>query len=568
MSLSGALQIGQSSLSLSSTAIQLVGNNMANAATPGYSRQGLHAVPGRDQRIGPSAFVGTGVRLGGINRYVDEVLLTRTRFSMSDESFARTETDLLSQIEVIQGELSDTDISTALGDFFNAWSELANQPNNPSMRTLVVGEGARLADHLQYTRSKYVELRDQIDSQLKAAVSTVSGLFDKIAQLNASINQAEGGSGTASSLRDQQDLLLDELSGYLNIEARPGQGGMKDVYIGSLPLVIGSDYRGLEMNFIDRDGARAAEFRLSDDGSLLQPEGGTIGGLLQVRADDLERVIDDIDALAHTLIWDVNRIHSQGQGQSRFSDLTGAYIVTDPDAPLNSDQAGLPFEISNGSFRLHVTEASSGLRSSFRIDLDLDGIGSDTTLNDLVDQINSAAGPAGVTASVTIDGRLNLTASGGRTISFSDDTAGALASLGLNTYFTGENAADIGVNEILEDDSSLLAVGADHIEGSNDTALNISKLSAESQSELGGETIEDFWRSRVESQALRQGQAQTRLFSAQTIRESLEAQVAVVSGVSLDEEAINLVKFEQQYQAAARFVSTVDRLMQELLAAV
>ncbi|MFM7133600.1 MAG: flagellar basal body protein, partial [Planctomycetota bacterium] len=130
MSINGALQIGQSAILASQAAIQVAGNNMANAATPGYHRQVARLSPSRPEFIGQAGFLGTGVQLARIVRTVDSALQSRTRAAISDQNAAEIDQRFLSAIESIRNELSDQDLSSRLSAFFNSFSELANNPTD------------------------------------------------------------------------------------------------------------------------------------------------------------------------------------------------------------------------------------------------------------------------------------------------------------------------------------------------------------------------------------------------------------------------------------------------------
>ena len=187
------------------------------------------------------------------------------------------------------------------------------------------------------------------------------------------------------------------------------------------------------------------------------------------------------------------------------------------------------------------------------------------SLDDLIDEINTVVGVPNVTAAVNAERAFTLTADSGYEISFSDDTSGALAALGINTFFTGRSANTIEVNQVLLDDPTVLAVGAGHVPGSNDTALAIAALQDVALDELGGVSLREYWQNSVNSLAVRTSAANAAVESAQLVRESLYSQVQAVSGVSLDEESINLLTFQRQFQAAARFISVIDETLQILL---
>src|SRR5262249_52189287 len=150
-------------------AIQVTGNNFANAATPGYSRQIVSFAPIRDARWGNS-FLGRGVEVTGIRRQVDMALASRLNAGISQEAAAATTHSLLSGVESTLNELTDNDISSGLSRFFNVWSELANSPGNNATRTLVIQQGSTVAGQMRAMRSDLLNLRTQIDQQLDANV--------------------------------------------------------------------------------------------------------------------------------------------------------------------------------------------------------------------------------------------------------------------------------------------------------------------------------------------------------------------------------------------------------------
>lgn len=568
MGLTSVLQIGQSGISVAQTGIRVAGNNMANATTPGYSRQTLAMTALRGQQIGANAFVGNGVTTQAVIRHIDEAVLGRLRTALSDQDAAQLDQMFLQQLETLQNELTDSDLSSGLTEFFATWNELASRPDDSSVRALVIQRGVILAEQLQSLRADYGDLQLRVDRDLGTAVSAADTLLSQIAEINREISVSEQGRSTNSALRDQRDQLIDKLSGLIDINTNEQSTGAMDIFVGSIPLVIGGESRGLRLDIEGTTTGTTVAVRVDADGSNLQIESGRLGALLSARTGAVVDAMDDLDAVAGALIWNVNRLHSQGQGKIGFSSVTGTYRVADSTAALNTDDAELPFAIQNGSFLLHLTAATSGERTTYKINVDLDGVGSDMSLDDLVSEINSALGGTGATASVTSDGRLQLVADAGQEISFSEDSSGALAGLGVNTYFTGQNATDIGVNEVLADSNRLLSVGLEHVDGSNGTALALALLGDDPFTEFNGDSLTQFWAGNVAELAVRTSAANTRVDATRLIRESLEAQRAGVSGVSLDEESVNLINFQQQYQASARLISIANELMQVMMSIV
>ncbi|QNN23271.1 flagellar hook-associated protein FlgK [Planctomycetales bacterium ZRK34] len=567
MSLTGALHIGATGISVNQAALEVVGNNLSNSATEGYSRQRAIMAAGPGVEISAGTFVGSGVRLQSIVRVVDEALNARVRTATSDQQAALARQNILSQVESIEGELSDQGLSTRLSTFLNQWSELASNPNDTGVKSLVIAQGQSLSEHLQQMRTELANLRKQVDSSLASGVEVANGLLTQVADLNRRIALEESGQGGANSLRDERDRVLDELAEYVNITTHEQPSGQIDVFVDSTPIVLGTESRGLELETVTEDGELITKLRVQADGTQLTPSGGQLGQLLVTRNNDINPAIAEVDQFASTLIFELNKLHSSGQGSSAFTSLTGASLNLDPTAALNDQVANdLPFEIVNGSFQIHVTQKTTGADVATQIDVDLDGLGADTTLNDLAAAIDAVAN---ISASVNPDGTLSITSdSSDYTFSFSDDSSGALASLGLNTFFTGRDAASIDVNEILVDDPGYLAVGSDHVAGSNGTALAIAGVADQSLDSLNGLSLNQAWKKHVEELAVQTATANQNVEASTIIVESLTNQKASVSGVSVDEETINLLQFQRAFQGSARFISVVDELMQTLLGLV
>jgi len=567
MSLNGALHIGATGIKVNQAALEVAGNNLANAATQGYSRQRAITAPGASTQVGPGTFIGSGTRLDSIVRVVDEALNSRLRGAVSDQQAALARQNILSQIESIHNELSDQGLSTQLNEFLNQWSELASNPTDTGVKSLVISQGGSISQYIQNVRDDLANLREQIDNSLSNGVQTANGLLQQIADLNKKIAVTEAGQGGANGLRDERDRLLDELSEFVNITTNEQPSGIVDVFVNSTPVVLATENRGLELETVTEDDQLVTKLRVKADGTQLFPEGGQLGQLLGARNQDINPALDQVDEFAAALIHELNKLHSSGQGTSQFSQVKGTSLNLDPAAALNDlDANDLPFEIVNGSFQIHTTQKTTGTRASTQIDVDLDGLGSDTTLNDLASAIDAVAN---VNASVNPDGSLSISsANNDFTFSFSDDSSGALAALGINTFFEGRDAASIGVNQTVKDDPSKLAVGAGHVEGSNGTALAIAALGDKALDSKNGQSIRDLWRNHVEEYAVRTAEANQEVEATTIVAESLANQKAAVSGVSVDEEAINLLQYQRAFQGSARFITVVDELMQTVLGLV
>ena len=568
MGLNSGLVIGRSGLLANQAAIEVTGNNLANVATKGYSRRSIELAPVRGQEIQRGIFIGRGVKIQEIHRHVNDALDARLRDGISNEAFSLARQELLDQIEALENELTDTDLSSQLSEFFNAFSELANTPNDLALRTTVIQQSQAMATFLRGLRSELTASQSQLDETIDVAVADANRILDQIAELNHQIVRSGGGTRGTHSLRDQRDILLSELAQFIDISSIENSNGSADVFLGSLPVVLNNENRGLEIRRQTIDGELHVDLILSKDGSVLQPTSGRLGALLNGRDGDYGDSIAAVDQLAHHLIFEVNRIHSQGQGIHGLDEVTSSTSVTDPTLALNDPEAGLNTAYGHGSFQIHVTSKVTGHRVSNTIHVDLDGIDSanDTTLDSLA---SSLAAVANVEASVTSDNRLWIAADAGDLeISFSDDSSGVLAMLGVNTFFTGSDAGDIGVNKVVSNNPSYIAAASDHILGDNRTALAIAGLREQGIDALNGSSLADFWNQHVQDIAIRSSATQQQVEADAVVRESLESQRQTISGVNTDEEAINLLTFQRAYQGSARFVQVIDELFQTLLSLI
>jgi flagellar hook-associated protein 1 FlgK len=184
MSLSSALQIGRSGILASQTALEVAGNNLANVSTAGYHRQTIALTPAQGDQISRNLSLGQGVTVESITRNISEALETRIRSSISQGASSQTTVDTLTQLEALENEFTDVDLSSNLSAFFDAWSELANTPDDPSKRTLVIEQGEKLASFMQDLRANMVGLREQVDEQISAAVDSANTILDQLAKVN------------------------------------------------------------------------------------------------------------------------------------------------------------------------------------------------------------------------------------------------------------------------------------------------------------------------------------------------------------------------------------------------
>ena len=566
MSLIGALNAGQTALATAQAAIQVTGNNISNAGNADYTRQTAQTTPAPDQQIAQGIFIGTGVDLTSVQRQIDDALTARLRSSISDNQGASTTQQWLSQVQSVFNALGTTSLSTSMSNFFSSWSSLANKPQDMGLRQVVLQQGQNLAQTFNSQVQQLQALNTSASSALSQQAQNADNLASQVASLNGQIVVAEGGTGgTANALRDQRDAVLKQLSQLMNISTVQQPNGSVDVYVGSEALVSNTISNGVTIANLANNGTVSPTVVFKSNKSAIPlGGGGQLGALADVQAR-ITGVVGQENTLAHNLIFELNKLHSSGQGLQGISSVTAANSVADATKPLNSTAAGLQFAPQNGSFVVHVTDKATGQDHSTLVQVNLTGSASDTTLNSLVASLN---GINGVQASVS-GGTLQIAAANNAvSLSFSQDSSGALAALGINTFYSGNDATDIAVNKTVMSQPQLLAAAKNGDSTDNQTAVAIAALASQPVSALGGTSLNDTYQSMINGVSSQVATAQTNAQAAQAVQDTLQQQRDALSGVSIDEEAMNLMKQQRAFQGAARLVSVVDQLMQSVLAMV
>ncbi|NOX54496.1 MAG: flagellar hook-associated protein FlgK [Planctomycetes bacterium] len=565
MGLNAILATAGQSLELFSAGIEVAGQNVANANTPGYVRETLNVAPSLPYENN-GLLIGTGARGTGVRQQIDLFLESQIHRASADLSASRARQAIYSDLETQLNELSDLDLSTALNDFLAALQDVANQPESVPLRQLAIQEGASLARDIRTLSDRVNDLRSSQSRKVELLVQEANDLIDQIRDLNSQIVRLESSGlnrSDAGALRTQRYQALNRLSEILAIRATEREGGNVDVFVGNTYLILGGSVQRLEVVWeTDRDMG-VANVRLDQTKVNPATGGGELYGVIEGRDTVLGGFLDQLNAYAANLIFEFNRIHASGQGVRPFSSLTSEARVADTTARLN--QAGLTFTPSHGSFELKIINESSGVTETAVINVDLDGLGGDdTTLEDLRDQINAASGGR-ITATITSDRRLKLDAATGYQFAFANDTSGVLAALGLNVFFSGSDARNVSVSDSVAADHELFATGQGGGPADNRNVLQLAQFTDNPINSLSGMTLDQYYEAMVANVAQASASESALADGFDGFRESLLSQREQFSGVSLDEEAILILKLQQAYQAAARVVRTVDELFDVLV---
>lgn len=560
-----SFQIGRSALAAYQAALTVTGQNIANVGNPDYARQSGHLRTIVGQTGTGGVAPGSGVQIKGLQRHMDQALESRLRLSIAQKNHAETNYNLLRQIESLYNELTDQDLSTGMSAMFNAFGELQNSPQDNTIRDLIVGQADAVIDNLKRLRNGLIDESEQMNDTVQATVSRVNEILDEVAQINESIVVDEAtSSGVNGALRDRRDALLRELSEYMDIDTRELSNGAVNVYTGSQPLVDFDRARTLVTETEIQNELETSIVRFEDNQGRVPVQDGKLGGLLEARDEHLMDQLEGLDKLAQALIYEVNRAHTTGEGLVGYTDVTGTYAVKRTDLALNQAATGLTYPVENGTFLVKVRDERTGQVTTRQINVDLDGLGgNDTTLKDLAAALNAVPS---LSASITADNRLHLETLDGTEVSFSEDSSGALAALGIATFFEGTNASNIDVNGMIREDRRLIAASLDGSDADGSNAGRLAAVGTVASDFLSGTSINEFHDSMINTLAVKTSQATTIHDASDAVYSSLMTQREGISGVSLDEEALNLTKYERAFQGASRFLSTVDRLTAEVIA--
>ncbi len=239
MSLYSSIQLANNSLRANQIGLQVVGQNIANANTPGYLREEVQLSPAPTQRQG-GVLTGLGVNVDAVVQKVDKFLQSRLRDATSDRAGSETQQQTYANLEQILGELSDSDLSTSLNNFFSGVNEILNQPESVATRNLATLQGKTLAGDIQRLDQRVRDVRTNLNDQVKATADDINRLTEQIRDLNVRIATAEGGDVSKSDavgLRDQREQALNSLAELIDIRVDEQPSGAVNVAVNGSYLV-------------------------------------------------------------------------------------------------------------------------------------------------------------------------------------------------------------------------------------------------------------------------------------------------------------------------------------------
>ena len=551
------------SLQVNEIALQVVGQNIANANTTGYLREEIQLEPGPTQQLG-GLLLGTGVEVASVTQVVDKFLQQRLQGAVSDKAGTDTLQQTYSQLESILGTLDSSSLNDSMTSFFNSISQIMNQPEDASVRNQAMQQGVALTQNINSTAGRVETLRKDLNDQVFTISDDINTLVEDIRSLNVKISITTGGSNSQSDavgLTDQRNNDLESLAQLINIQTVEQPDGTISVYSGGNYLASEGSSRKVGVVLDSDRGLAVANIHLLETDSALDTSSGQLHGILDSRDNVLGGFLDQLNDFAGTLAYEFNKVYSGGQGLKGFTSLTGDFAVDDAAKPLND--TGLKFTPQNGAFQVLVRNKQTGLTETTDVNVNLNVPGHETTLNDIAQQLNAISG---VHAEITIDKRLKISqASEDDEISFANDTSGTLAALGLNTFFSGSTADDLGVNSMVQKNPTLFAASSGGIAQDTDNAQTLAAFIDQPLDSSNGASLSDTYDQMIGNVSQESSQAQAAASGADTYEATLRGQKTSISGVNLDEETVNMLQYQKAYQASAKFIATLADLLDTLV---
>ncbi len=378
--------------------MQTTSQNIANANVAGYSVQTVRVAANTPETVSYGS-IGTGVVVQGITRNRDALLDTQFRSASSSASESDATSQMLSRVESVIGEPSATGLASAMDALWSSWSDLASDPSSSVARSAVSGRGAALAKLFNQSAQQLDDARVAARTQLGVDVSAVNGLLTKIGQLNPAITASEAGHRSANDLRDERDRALDQLATLMGTQVVERTDGSVAVYASGHLLVDRDNVHQLAVS-----GATAVSVTVLGDSSGLPPMSGRIGAGVDAINNRIPAVRDALDALAGSIVREVNAVHSSGL----------AYSGTPP-----VSRAGGNFFAQNGA-------AGSGDTLQTARGMSLDASLSDLT--SIVASGASSSGPGDNSGATRIAGLRDTT------VTVYDASGGAIASGSLSSF--------------------------------------------------------------------------------------------------------------------------------------
>lgn len=569
----GLLGTAVSGLMAFQRSLDTTGHNIANVNTDGYSRQRTELGTKPPQLTG-AGYVGTGVDVNNIARSYDQFITAQLRSSTSAFGDVERYHELAVQVDNLLAD-PGTGMAPAIKDFFNAVNELADDPASIPARQVMLSEAGNLTQRFHTMDARFDELTAQVNQDMKIGVDAINSLAESIADLNRQIIAVRGQTTDGqqpNDLLDQRDQALVQLAELIDVSVVQQDDTSLSVFIGQgQALVLGVESMDFGVRASELDPGRL-EIVIGSQDVTRSLSGGELAGMLRFRDEMLIPAQQQLGRVAAGLAMEFNAVHGNGY------DLNGQqgedfFHFGSPQIPVTKTATSAG-DISVSFQDVNVNPDAAGDLAASDFQLDYDGV--NYTLTRLSDNssvnLQLVAGELVVPSPPAVPGdklpgiRIAVTTPLNANDRFLiRPTGNAAEKLGVNITDTRKIAA---ATNLATDSAGNSYVVNGPMPGDNRNALLLANLEHK-QTMLGGTaTFQDSYAQLVSSTGTLTHAAELSATAQRTLLDHAQESWHNVSGVNLDEEAANLIKFQQSYQAAAQVISTTSTLFDTLIGAV
>ncbi len=558
-SLNSSLNMGQRALSINQRAMQTVGHNIANQETEGFSRQQVRSGTSAPDPTG----LGGGADAQPTSRVYDKFVQRKILQENPRSEMFKSRGEFLQKIEIIFSETEGNGLHKALNEFWNSWSQLSNQPESEPARMRVKEQSDVLASRFRGMHSQLSGLRKEINGRLVATVNKVNELGQKVAELNRQIFSYEGRQRVANDMRDARNQAIEELSALVDVNSFEDPNGRTTVIIGrDWTLVEGINryqldgkMKGGELGMLNIDGVSTNDNRRDLTRTFRE---GEMAEMLRMRDDTIVEYQKNLDEIAFSLAGKVNKIHASGTGINSATEMMKSTFGLNS-AALNQP---LPF-LKDGIFQLHLVDPHNEILETYEIEVQA---GKDT-LPDIVKRLNQTVNDPGLLqASIEGDGSLLLQSGTDYKFIFGEDQSSLAQVLGLNSFFdTLKGAEDIQLSGHILENTNNISTGKDLIPGDNRIALEIAKLQTRPTMRDETMTFDEYYNGVLTGMGLKIQRNNTEQAQQESMVKQFKEIRSSISSVNMDEELADMMQYQKAYEASARFINTIDKMMETVI---
>jgi flagellar hook-associated protein 1 FlgK len=545
MSIMSLFDLGRSGIHANQTALSVTSNNISNVNTEGYSRQDVIMQAATPIEVRGNT-LGRGVGDLNIRRHFDNFIYYQIigQSSSHGESYASERS--LSYIEQVFNEAQGFGLSSSMEEYFNAWQDVATNPEGTAQRSSLLVKAQAFVNTVKQMESDVEATLKFMNDEIGDVVKQINVLSKNIATINGKImDQEAGGTETANIFRDQREVMMKELAGLADIGWYENDDGSVSIMAGRGSIVAGVNSYDLSTAINlegDRDIYNSAGTKITSFFSE-----GQLGGYISTRSDIRANPLYDLRKMTASIINQTNMIHYAGYGldgttTNDFFDNLTVYTRDDTDG---------------GS----VGNVTATVPIATRANVTLDEYDIVFTAADTFELRDHATGlavvPAPGTTTHTAPGPTVFTYNGiEMTITGTTAAGDAFFVSPLQQVIKNFTVSVTDFNKVAASSS------ATTLPGDNSNALSIVSKYESTITNLSSVSYNDHYAEIVTTVGSLAQSASDSLEFEDNLLFELNNRRDSVSGVSLDEEAANLIRYQRAYQASARIITVTDELLE------